>query len=56
MIVIFILKNVQLNYDDYLKKAQERVAVNKEAEVNAANSAYNATKENTQNDGNDRML
>lgn len=39
-----------LNYDDYLKKAQERVAVNKEAEVNAANSAYNATKENTQNE------
>ena len=38
-----------LNYDDYLKKAQERVAVNKEAEVNAANSAYNATKENAQN-------
>ena len=41
-----------LNYDDYLKKAQERVAVNKEAEVNAANSAYNATKENTQNEYN----
>ena len=41
-----------LNYDDYLKKAQERVAVNKEAEVNAANSAYDATKENTQNEYN----
>lgn len=41
-----------LNFDNYLKKAQESVAASKEAEVNAANSAYNATKQNTQNEYN----